>query len=93
MGVIMEKINITDFENIVEALRKNVEYYERALEPTRYFMALANGDRVNLSIPQKTIGHLLGIKIDALRGSGIVKSDIKIYEVLQIIKKQKDKKY
>ena len=59
----MEKINITDFENIVEALRKNVEYYERALEPTRYFMALANGDRVNLSIPKKTIGHLLGIKI------------------------------
>ena len=79
----MEKINITDFENIVEALRKNVEYYERALEPTRYFMALANGDRVNLSIPKKTIGHLLGIKIDELKSSGIVKSDIKIYEVLQ----------
>ena len=79
----MEKITLQDFENIVNCIEKNVNYFERTLEPNRYYMNLANGERLNIVFPKSNIGHLLGIKVDGLRASGIVRIDTPIYEIIR----------
>ena len=79
----MKNISLQDFENIVDSIEKNVRYFEKSLEANKYSMNLANGDYINIAIPKKCIGHLLGIKIDDLSVSGIIRKDTSIYEVIR----------
>lgn len=79
----MKNISLQDFENIVAALERNVGYYERTLEANKYYMTLANGEYMNIVIPKSRIGHLLGINIDDLRASGIIRMDTSIYDVIK----------
>jgi len=79
----MEKINLNDFDNIIACIRSNVGYFERTLEANKYSLNLANGDYINIVIPSNCIGHLLGIKIDELKSSGIIRMDTSISEVIR----------
>jgi len=84
-GDIMKNISLQDFETIVAALERNVAYYEKSLEANKFSMSLANGEYINIAIPKSCIGHLLGIKIDDLRASGIIRKDTYIYDVIKKI--------
>ena len=79
----MKNITEQEFETLIELLRKNMEYYVNCLEPNRYFLGLANGENINLTFPRSKVPHLLGIQIDKIIGTGIVKRDITAYELLQ----------
>ena len=79
----MKNITEQEFETLIDLLRKNIEYYVNCLEPNRYFLGLANGESINLTFPRAKVPHLLGIQIDKLVGTGIVRQDISAYDLLQ----------
>jgi len=81
----MSTIGIQDFEEIVDALKRNVDYYENCLESNKYFLGLANGDNLNITFPRSKIPHLLGVKMDKLSAAGIVRLDTPVYDVVKKI--------
>ena len=79
----MSKMNVTEFENIINQLKEKIKYYESTLEPNKYYLGLANGDNINLTFPRNNIAHLLGVYTEKLRISNIVKSNISSFEILK----------
>lgn len=64
-----------EFDQIIERIQKLVERYEtNVLHYNQYQMYLANGERLSFEITSQSIAHLLGIRLDYLRSTGIFKN-------------------
>ena len=79
----MKNISVQEFDSIIEALSKNISCYEKCLETNKYFFGLANGENINLTFPRSKVAHLLGIKIEKLVATGIVRMDTPSYDIVQ----------
>ena len=79
----MKTLNFNDYEEIINKIKDKIKYYEIALENSKYFFLLANGDMINLSFPKSHIPHLLGIYTDKLKTAGIVKNNEASYDILK----------
>ena len=75
-------INNSRFDEIMEKVKRNVKYYEIALKDNKYYLGLANGDVINLTFPENHVAHLLGIYTDKLKSAGIAKNDAFAYDIL-----------
>lgn len=81
----MEKtITMSEFESIVEKMKKCVMQYENMdLKSNYYNMCLANGDYLNLRMLPNNIPHLLGFNVDYFRSLGYVNANKSAYDVLK----------
>ena len=78
-----QKMNIPQYNDIINKIGENLEEYETALKERIYTIGLANGDYINIRFPESHIAHLLGVNTDELRKSGIIKYDVPSYEILK----------
>ncbi len=64
-----------DFDAIIERIKKLVENYENNVNHyNQYQFYIANGDRISFEITPQSIAHLLGIRLDFLRATGLFKN-------------------
>ena len=79
----MEILSATQYEQLIEKIKKNVQDYELALGNNRFYLGLANGDNINISFPKGRIPHLLGVNTDSLRAANLVRSSLPAYDILK----------
>lgn len=64
-----------EFDVIIDRIGQLVEAYEKDIRHyNEYLFYLANGDKLAFNIAPQSIAHLLGIKTDYLKATGIFKS-------------------
>lgn len=83
---IMKKItNKSDFDELIEKIQKSVTWYEKAnFDNKVYNIALDNGEKLNVCFNHTTIAHLLGIRTEYLKATGLFPKDS--YEILKILR-------
>lgn len=63
--------NLSELENLFEEMNEIINYFEMSqYQNRRYRIFLGNGDRINYSIPNDSIAHLLGVNTNYLMSSG-----------------------
>lgn len=64
-----------EFDQMIEKIHNLVEKYENnVLHNNQYQFYLANGERISFEITPQSIAHLLGIRLDYLRGTKLFKN-------------------
>lgn len=80
----MEIFNTVEYDNIVEKMRKCVEYYEKIdFKNNKYSLYLANGDILSIKFSLDSIAHLLGLKVEVFKKYNLVKGNISSYDCLK----------
>ncbi len=74
---------LQDIENMYKKMNELLALYEHKYEATEYTLNLATGDNLKINIPKSSIAHLLGVSIDEIRMSGIVKGNADSYTILK----------
>lgn len=68
------KMNRVEFENFMHNISMNLDYYDyEKVSERRSLFSLANGDKIQLRIPEFTVAHLLGVNTNYLSSTGIFK--------------------
>lgn len=68
-----QKIKRDAFDNILSQLREAIRYYDsRYYNSKTYSLFLANGDKINYSIPENAIAHLLGVNTNYLNSTSVL---------------------
>lgn len=68
------KMSRTEFEIFMQNISNALDYYDyENVWERRSLFALANGDKIQMRIPEFTVAHLLGVKTDYLISTGIFK--------------------
>ena len=63
--------NLSELENLFEEMNEIINYFEMSqYQNRRYRIFLGNGDRINYSIPNDSIAHLLGVNTNYLISTG-----------------------
>ncbi len=72
----MVQINTkADFDQIIEKISSLIEQYENnVVHYNQYQFFLANGEKIAFEMAPQYIGHLLGIRLDYLRSTGLFKN-------------------
>ena len=73
----------TRYNELIEEIKKHIRYYDLALCNNKYCLGLANGDNINLTFPQNSIAHLLGIDIEELRRANLISLNTSSYDTLK----------
>jgi hypothetical protein len=79
----MKTIDLNRYDELIEKIKYRIKSYEIALSNNKYYIGLANGDIINLTLPKNNIPHLLGINTDLLKTAGIIKKDMSPYDILK----------
>ena len=78
----IQTMSSSRYDEIIDKVSKNIQYYEAALEDNKYFLVLANGDMINLTFPRNNLSHILGVHTSKLKTADIVKTTSS-YETLK----------
>lgn len=81
----MKKIkNKSEFDELIEKINICLEWYEkRNFDDMIFNVVLDNGEKIKISFHHKTIAHLLGIKTEYLKTTGLFPKDS--YEILKLL--------
>lgn len=72
-----------EFDNLIDRIKNLVLRYENNVcHYNAYQMYLANGEKLSFEVSEKSIPHLLGIRLDYLRSTNLFKSQ-DAYELLK----------
>ena len=67
--------NLSELESLFEEIKEIINFIELSkYQNRRNRIYLSNGDRLNFSVPNNTIAHLLGINTNYLMSTGICAS-------------------
>ena len=66
----VNNLKYSDFCELTDEINKCLEWYENSKNfafDTQFTLYLSNGDRINYSIPQSSVAHLLGINTEEIK--------------------------
>lgn len=70
----MNEHSLQEIENLISKIYAIINNYERKqLYDKKYYLFLANGEKITIELSKNSLAHLLGINIDYLRSTDIFK--------------------
>lgn len=79
-------ITLEEYNKRINEIERNLNFFDKVNFPNNKFtLYLANGDLLNIRISKENIAHLLGVNIDYLRMSHLLKQNTNSYECLKYL--------
>ena len=68
-----KKLSMEEFNLKLQAIKDSLLFYDsRHYDSKRFGLALSNGDKINYSIPENAVAHLLGVNTNYLLGTSFL---------------------